>query len=77
MSPFFLLPPLPPQVLLERFLLAQKNHELMAKWMAKFFMFLDRYLVKDRNLPKLRVVADKVRRINRLFKGVVGGHSGM
>ena len=67
MSPSFLLLSSFLQVLLERFLLAQKNHELMAKWMTKFFMFLDRYLVKDRNLPKLRVVADKVRGVNRLF----------
>eukprot|EP00947_MAST-08B_sp_MAST-8B-sp1_P004060 g4060.t1 len=46
------------EVLLERFLQAKTNHELMTRWMAKFFMFLDRYLVKDRNLPTLREVGE-------------------
>ncbi|CAK9005115.1 Cullin-1 (OsCUL1) (OsCUL1-1) [Durusdinium trenchii] len=41
------------EYLLKEMVLRWKNHEIMDKWMRKFFMYLDRYYVKHHSIPTL------------------------
>lgn len=41
------------EFLLKEMVARWKNHEIMDKWMRKFFMYLDRYYVKHNSIPTL------------------------
>jgi cullin 1 len=42
-----------PRALLAEMSRRWRNHRLMAKWMARFFRYLDNYHVENRNLPRI------------------------